>query len=303
VHRLLKRQLKRHAPAAGEVPEEWRAFVDAVDEAYQQSDVDRAMLERSLDLTSAEMTALNSKLREQARELERSNSDLEQFAYVASHDLQEPLRTVQSYLQLITRRYGDKLDGDAEEFIGFAIQGATRMRSLIEDLLEFARVTSRARPFEDTDLGEIVQELRATLKAALDEHGAVLSAGALPTVSCDRRQVTQLLQNLTSNALKFHKPGQPPRVDISAEPEGGSVRVSVRDHGIGMEPAYLEKIFVIFQRLHSKDEYEGTGVGLAICKKIAERHGGEIEVTSAPGEGSTFSFTLPAPTGGEGEDG
>lgn len=295
MHRLLERQLKKHAPVAPDrVPDEWKAFVDAVGQAYEQHDSDRAMIERSLELSSAELLEKNRQIEMQKAELVRSNQELEQFAYIASHDLQEPLRTVQSYLQLLRRRYGGKLDRDADEFIDFAIEGATRMRALINDLLTYARVASRARPLEPTPLDAVVDEVLRSLQVRIEERKAAIERGPLPVVIGDRRQLEQLLQNLIANALKFIRPGVDPVVRIEGEERAGEWILRVRDNGVGIPPEYREKIFALFQRLHSRDEYEGTGVGLAVCKKIVERHGGRIWVESEPGDGSAFHVSLPA---------
>ena len=300
MHALLRRQLRRHAPARSEeVPAEWAAVFEAISEAYEQFDGDRKLLERSLELTSHELNEKNAKIAAQKEELERSNGELEHFAYIASHDLQEPLRTVQSYVQLIQRRFADKLDADGREFMGYVVEGATRMRALIDDLLTYARVSSRARPLERTELTPLCDEVLRALAARISEQHAVIEAAPLPEVMADRRQLGQLLQNLIANALKFHKPGAPPRVRIGAVREGACWRVSIADDGIGIAPEYREKIFVIFQRLHSRDEYEGTGLGLAVCKKIVDRHGGKIWVESELGRGATFHFTIPVlPDGG-----
>jgi light-regulated signal transduction histidine kinase (bacteriophytochrome) len=231
-------------------------------------------------------------LAEQARELARSNADLEQFASVASHDLQEPLRMVASYTQLLGKRYRNRLDGDADEFMGFIVDGALRMQRLINDLLTFSRVGSRGKGFQPVDLATSVAQVRINLRAAIDESGARISTGTLPVVNADATQMEQLLQNLIGNAIKFRK-GPAPRVHIDARREDAAWRIEVQDDGIGIDARYAERIFVIFQRLHTAAEYPGTGIGLAICKKIVERHGGQIGVQSTPGEGTSFSFTLP----------
>jgi PAS domain S-box-containing protein len=228
-------------------------------------------------------------------ELRRSNEELERFAYVASHDLQEPLRTVASYVQLLSRRYRDKLDTDAMDFIDFAVGGVRRMQHLIEDLLKFSRVGTRGAPLVPTELPEVLRSTLDTLHASLEESGATVTWDAMPAVIADAGQIQQLLTNLIGNAVKF-RGEQLPQVHVGAERHGRMWQISVRDNGIGIAAEYFDRIFVIFQRLHSREEYAGTGVGLAICKKIVERHGGRIWVESAPGQGSRFSFTLPAAT-------
>jgi PAS domain S-box-containing protein len=229
-------------------------------------------------------------------EMRRSNEELERFAYVASHDLQEPLRTVASYVQLLSRRYRDKLDADALEFIDFAVGGARRMQQLIGDLLAFSRVGTRGAPLVPTDLGPVMRSTLGSLHASLEESGAQVTSDPLPMVVADAGQIEQLLTNLVGNAVKF-RGTDPPRVHVSVARTEHMWTIAVQDNGIGIAPEYFERIFVIFQRLHSREEYAGTGVGLAICKKIVERHGGRIWVESSPGQGARFSFTLPA-TGG-----
>jgi len=233
-------------------------------------------------------------LQRTADELRRSNEELEQFAYIASHDLQEPLRMVASYTQLLERRYATQLDQTARDFIGYAVDGAKRMQQFITGLLRYSRVGTEQRILEEVSLQTIFDAAIANLRMAIEESGATVEAHSLPAVMGDPRQLTQLLQNLIGNALKFRKPDQAPRVEIGAEAEGDFWLISVRDNGIGLHPRFSERVFVIFQRLHSRDEYEGTGLGLAICKKIVERHGGRIWVESKEGEGATFFFTLPS---------
>ena len=225
-------------------------------------------------------------------ELQRSNAELQQFAYVASHDLQEPLRMVSSYTQLLAECYQGQLDAQADKFIAFATEGATRMQQLLEDLLDYSRVSRRPQPFEPINCTTILKDVLTDLAVTMQESSAVVTADSLPTVLGDRTQLRQLLQNLISNAIKFRRE-EPPLVHISAEPQEDFWLFTVRDNGIGIDPQFAERIFVLFQRLHSRQEYPGTGIGLAICKKIVERHAGRIWVESHLGEGSTFYFTLP----------
>jgi len=242
---------------------------------------------------ATESWAAEQALKARTEELARSNRELEQFAYVASHDLQEPLRMVASYTQLLARRYKGKLDADADEFIGFAVDGATRMQALINDLLKLSRVGTRGKPLAATDCGKVVAAALANLDVAIRETGAVVERDAMPAVLGDETQLIQLFQNLIGNALKFIRPDTPPRIRIGARRIGRAWECSVGDNGIGIAPEYFDRIFIIFQRLHSKAEYPGTGIGLSLCKKIVERHGGRIWVESRPGEGTTFFFTLP----------
>ena len=237
--------------------------------------------------------AAEAALREAHEELKRSNAELEQFAYVASHDLQEPLRMVSSYTQLLMRRYGDKLDGDAKEFTAFIVDGATRMKQLIEDLLAYSRVGTRDKNFKPVDSESSLRRALTNLRAAIQDSGATVTQDKLPTIPCDEVQLAQLFQNLIGNALKFRKPDAAPAVHVGAADHGEEWEFTVRDNGIGIEPQYFERIFMVFQRLHDKGEYPGTGIGLAIVKKVVERHGGRIWVQSQPGAGTTFHFTMP----------
>jgi PAS domain S-box-containing protein len=230
-------------------------------------------------------------LARRAEELARSNRELQQFAYVASHDLQEPLRMVASFTQLLAQRYEGKLDADADEFIGYAVDGARRMQTLVNDLLDYSRVGTRGKEFTAVDCEKTLQTVLGNLQGTIKESGGQVTHDPLPTVRGDETQLLQALQNLVGNALKFHGP-EAPRVHVSAQEIGSEWRFSVRDNGIGIDPQQSERIFLLFQRLHTRDEYPGTGMGLAITKKIVERHGGRIWVDSAPGRGSTFYFSL-----------
>ncbi|MBI5394782.1 MAG: hypothetical protein HZA91_05735 [Verrucomicrobia bacterium] len=241
-----------------------------------------------------ELRVTSDALEHQKQELARSNAELQQFAYVASHDLQEPLRMVSSYLGMIEQRYKDQLDASAHEFIAFAVDGAHRMSQLITDLLTYARVDTKGKPLVPTDAARPLNAALANLKLAIAESGAQVTCGALPAVKADEAQLVQLFQNLIGNAIKFRKKTGPSQVAIAATRSGAECTFTVRDNGIGMDPSQFKRIFLIFQRLHTREEYPGTGIGLAVCKKIVERHGGRIWVESEPGKGSVFSFTLPA---------
>jgi signal transduction histidine kinase len=225
-------------------------------------------------------------------ELARSNADLEQFAYVASHDLQEPLRMVTAYTQLLAERYHGRLDENADKFIGYASEGAQRMQVLIHDLLAFSRIGRNSSASGSVDCNAVMGEVLLGLETAIQESGATVTHGKLPAVWADRTQVAQVFQNLIGNAIKFRGP-EPPVISAQAEKTEQFWQFSVSDNGIGIAPEYAENIFVVFQRLHARSEYAGNGIGLAICKKIVERYGGRIWVESQAGSGSTFKFTLP----------
>ena len=234
-------------------------------------------------------------LLERSAELERSNQDLEQFAWVASHDLKEPLRAVSNYVQLIERRYNDKLDDEGRRFIGFATEGAARMRVLINDLLAFSRIGTRGKALVPTELDDALSSALKNLELVVAEREARIAAEPLPRVLGDSSQLIQVFQNLVGNAIKFCD--QRPEIHIWSEQAGTLWRIHIKDNGIGMDPAHVVKVFEIFQRLHTRDKYDGTGIGLAVVRKIVERHGGSIDVASRPGEGCTFSFTLRDATG------
>lgn len=231
-------------------------------------------------------------LEHSVKELARSNAELQQFAYVASHDLQEPLRMVSSYTQLLAKRYRGRLDADADDFIAFAVDGAARMQKLIQDLLAYSRVGTRNLERQAVSMDSVLEYATDMLQLVIKDTDAAVTHESLPSIKVDERQMTQLFQNLISNAIKF-RGQEPPRIHVSATRLDGEWLFSVHDNGIGIEPQYADRIFVIFQRLHNRDDYPGTGIGLAICKKIVERHGGRIWMESEPGKGSTFFFTVP----------
>lgn len=276
---------------------------DALRQAHNE--LEKRVLERTselkesnqrLELEVMERKRAEAVLAQRSQELARSNAELEQMAYVASHDLQEPLRMVASYMQLLEKRYKDRLDIDANEFIGFAVDGAKRMQSLIDGLLTYSRVGTRAASLQPVDCMALVEKVISSIRIAIEESGARITCAPLPTVMGDATQLTQLFQNLIVNAIKF-RGDQAPQIHIGAEAEDDFWRFSVQDNGIGIAPEYFERIFVMFQRLHSRSTYPGTGIGLAICKKIVERHGGHIWVESSPQQGSIFKFTLPQEKG------
>jgi signal transduction histidine kinase len=249
-----------------------------------------------LQRAEAELKVLNEDLEkrvlERTLELKRSNEDLEQFAYVASHDLQEPLRMITNYLQLLRQRYRDKLDAGADDFIGFALDGATRMHQLIHDLLTYSRVGTHGKEFVRTDCAQALANALANLRMTIEEARAEVTHDLLPVVMGDEVQLTQLFQNLIGNAVKFRGEATP-KVHIGARRRDAEWEFTVRDNGIGIAPEDFQRIFIVFQRLHSREKYPGTGIGLSVCKKIVERHGGRIWVESKPGQGTTFYFTLP----------
>lgn len=303
IQRSMLKPIQRLAHTANQISEgdlTRRMKVDRSDEIGELARDFNQMTENLVDANAG----LERKVKERTIELERSNADLAQFAYIASHDLREPLRMVTCYVQMLERRYCDELDEEAKKFIGFAVDGSARMRGLIDDLLAFSRVGTKAKEFNRVEIAKIMDAVTMNLKIAIEESEAeVKTEGELPTVMADSTQLIQLLQNLIANAIKF-RGDRKPCVAVKVEPEDDRWRFSVSDNGIGIDKDHCDRIFLIFQRLHKRGEYEGSGIGLAVCKKIVERHGGKIEVSSTLGEGSTFSFTLSGvEEGAEAEDG
>ncbi|MER6586595.1 sensor histidine kinase [Micromonospora chalcea] len=274
----------------GSGPPEFRRLAEDIDQM-------RMKIARELDEVREARERIewvNSQLQKQAEELTRSNRDLEQFAYVASHDLQEPLRKVASFCQLLQRRYAGQLDERADQYIAFAVDGAQRMQRLINDLLAFSRIGRLTTGFTEVDLNKVMGDVAGQTEAAAQYADAELTWGEMPTIRGEEPLLTNLLVNLVSNSVKFRRPDVPPKVHVSARLVDGEWEISCRDNGIGIEPEFADKIFVIFQRLHSKDAYPGTGIGLAIVKKIVEYHGGRVWVDTDADEGTTIRFTLPA---------
>jgi PAS domain S-box-containing protein len=256
------------------------------------TDIDGSPMILGMDIDITERKKSEETLKLKLEELRRSNEELEQFAYVSSHDLQEPLRMISSYLQLLQRRYQGNLDEKADKYIFYAVDGAARMQNLINDLLEFSRVTTKAREPEPTDSELVLVQVLSNLDLFIKQNKAAVSHDPLPEVMADNTQLAQIFQNLIFNGIKFHSE-ETPKILISADRKENEWLFSVQDNGIGIDPQYSEKIFEVFKRLHKKEEYPGTGIGLAVCKKIVERHGGHLWVESELGKGSTFYFTLP----------
>ncbi|WP_262282968.1 ATP-binding protein [Micromonospora sp. MA102] len=288
VRKVASGDYRHHIEGSG--PPEFRLLADDIDLMRQK-------IARELDEVREARERIewvNSQLQKQAEELTRSNRDLEQFAYVASHDLQEPLRKVASFCQLLQRRYAGQLDERADQYIAFAVDGAQRMQRLINDLLAFSRIGRLTTGFTEVDLNKVMGDVAGQTEAARQYAHAELSWDKLPVIRGEEPLLTNLLANLVSNSIKFRRPDLPPKVHVSARLVDDEWEISCRDNGIGIEPEFADKIFVIFQRLHSKDAYPGTGIGLAIVKKIVEYHGGRVWVDTDTPEGTTIRFTLPA---------
>ncbi|MBN2484017.1 MAG: HAMP domain-containing protein [Candidatus Omnitrophica bacterium] len=269
-------------------------FAKVFDSMRQRLKITYDSLEKKVKERTADLENKTFQLEKTKKELERSNKDLEQFAYVASHDLQEPLRKIIAFGDLFQEEMGRNISENAKDYLHRMQNAAYRMRNLIEGLLQYSRLNTRALPFEEVDLEKIVQDVLGTLELTIQETGATIEVGYLPRMKADQLQMEQLFQNLIMNALKFRKPGQKPRITITSWPaQIGWVQIAIQDNGIGFDEKYTERIFYPFQRLHKSGEFEGAGIGLSICKKIVERHGGQISVKSNPQEGSTFIIHLP----------
>ncbi|MCC2657057.1 MAG: Signal transduction histidine kinase involved in nitrogen fixation and metabolism regulation [Panacagrimonas sp.] len=279
---LLRRELERQKAARRQA-----------EQLLEQKSLELYERNRELVREVVERRRVEKQLREKAEQLAHSNAELEQFAYVASHDLKAPLRSVAGFSQLLARRYAAELDDDGQEFVAFIESGVRRMQSLIDDLLEYARASRVPLAPAWIDSRALVEDVRTRLRARLQEADAQIVLGDLPRIRADRTQLGQVLQNLIDNAVKFQAPGVQPRVEVTCTPTAEGWEWRITDNGIGIPQEYESKVFMLFQRLHVDDQYEGTGLGLPICKKIVERHGGTIRVQPAPRDsGSTFIFTL-----------
>ncbi len=273
------------AQRSREILAESNASLQQEVELRKQAEQRQAALNQEIESQSQQIAAANTSLKQ-------SNDELKQFAYVASHDLQEPLRKVNSFCQLLSDEYADQLDDDAKSYIRYAVDGASRMRNLVADLLDYSRVETQGKPLAPTDAGDACSEAIDILQAAIEDSDAKINVQQLPTIQADRAQLIRLFQNLIGNAIKYSG-DSPPEIHISTQEQDHDWVLSIRDNGIGMEPQYYERIFVMFQRLHARDEYTGTGIGLAICKRIVDRLQGRIWVESEPGTGSTFFLSIP----------
>ncbi|MCX9010279.1 MAG: PAS domain S-box protein [Candidatus Methanoperedens sp.] len=273
--------------------EELHRAYNELEKRVKERTAELAKVNESLQAEIAERKRAEEELIRRTEDLARSNAELEQFAYIASHDLQEPLRMVSSFARLLEKRYRGRLDKSADEFIAYIVDGAARMQRMINDLLEYSRVGTRGKPFEPTDCEAVLDQAVNNLKLAVEQSGAAVTHDPLPIVMADASQMVQLFQNLISNAIKFRKREEPPRIHVSARRKGDEWFFSVKDNGIGIATEFMSHLFQLFQRGHTESEYPGTGIGLAICKKIVERHGGRIWAESEPGKGSIFYFTIP----------
>jgi light-regulated signal transduction histidine kinase (bacteriophytochrome) len=292
INRLLKKQIAKKFGPVEQLPKEMEGLIEAISQSYDRYDRDLELIERTMDLSSQELNEANEKMAQQTRQLETRNKELEQFAYIASHDLQEPLRTITSLVDLLSQSYQQKLDSSGQRMIKYLTEAAGRMSQLIKGLLDYSRI-GRESVLTTVDLNKLLTEVKSDLTSAIIKSSAEIEINPLPTIQAYELELRLLFQNLLSNALKYNKPGVPPVIVVASgqQPTGGW-KFTISDNGIGIADEFKEKIFIIFQRLHKKGEYEGTGIGLSHCMKIAELHKGRIWVESKPGEGSTFCFTI-----------
>jgi signal transduction histidine kinase len=296
---IAKGDLSQRVEFMGEFSESFNTMVNSLAEARDRLKRDAEELSQANERLMAEISKseeTEKALQLTLSDLERSNNELQQFAYVASHDLQEPLRMIASYIQLLERRYRNRLDKDADDFIAFAVDGAKRMQRLINDILRLSRLGTQAKSMETTHCETVLQQALSNLRSSVEDCGAQVTYDPLPVTTADPTQLVQLLQNIIGNAIKFRGKDDP-HIHVSAQAKGNEWLLSVSDNGIGIDPEHSDRIFGIFQRLHGRGEYSGTGIGLAICRKIVEGHGGKIWVQSEPGKGATFFFTLPRDQG------
>jgi light-regulated signal transduction histidine kinase (bacteriophytochrome) len=307
LNKLLHRQIRKALGDFDALPEKYKGLFNAISESYDFYEKDRRMMERSIELSSDEMIGLYRQLKKETDEtiqkseanleiknieLERKNKELEQFAYVASHDLQEPLRTTSSFVELLQQQYQDKLDEKASKYLSFIAQSSDRMKVLIKDLLDYSRI-GRKKELSEVDCNMMLNDVLDDLGAAITDAGAKIKREQLPVVSGYPTEIKQLFQNLIINSIKFRKKNVPLQIELAARKNNGHWEFTCTDNGIGIDKEHSERIFIIFQRLHTRNEYEGSGIGLSHCKKIVELHGGQIWIESIPGKGSTFYFTIP----------
>jgi light-regulated signal transduction histidine kinase (bacteriophytochrome) len=293
MNKLLQRQFQKHVFATGEVPENYIKLLDVISESYDHYEKDRRMMDRCMALSSQEMITLNMELTIRNKQLEQKNKELEQFSYAVSHDLQEPLRTISDYVELLKKHLPGKLDGKTDKSLAYIAQSSERMKIFVNDLLQYSRIGNE-KTNELVDCNDILLIVLADLGKIVRETHAEIHAGPLPVIIGRSSEIKQLFQNLIVNAIKFSKNSSVPKIKISGQKKKSEWEFSFTDNGIGIEEEHKERIFIIFQRLHSRSEYKGSGIGLSNCKKIVELHHGRIWVESKMGEGSTFHFTIQA---------
>lgn len=308
LNKHLNRQIRKTLGDFDALPENFKELFNTISQSYDFYEKDRSMMERSIELSSDEMIGLYKQLKKETdetiqkseanlelknMELERKNKELEQFAYVASHDMQEPLRTISSFVELLQQQYKGNLDERANTYLSYIFEASDRMQVLINDLLEHSRI-GRKKELKQVDCNLVLKEVLADLDTAISETSAEITTGSLPVISGYPTEIKQLFQNLIFNSIKFRQKNIPPGIKISAEKKGNAWQFAFADNGIGIAKEYNEKIFIIFKRLHTRNEYKGSGIGLSHCKKIVDLHKGKIWLESEPGKGATFYFTLPA---------